>query len=679
MTAYRNLLSPITIKGRTFRNRVFSSSHAPGYADSGLPGDRYQAYHEEKARGGIGLTMFGGSSNVSRDSGSIYGQIYVGDDRVIPAFRAMSKRVHAHGAGLMCQITHMGRRTTWDAGDWLPTKGPSALRDPAHHSMPYALSTREIARIVKAFADGARRCREGGLDGVEILGSAHILGQFLSPIGNRRSDSYGGNLDNRARFLVEVIEAVRGAVGDDFLVSVRTNFDESNEAGLTPEEGIEVARILGKHGATDILNVNGAYGGTHMGLAEYMPAMGFPSAPYIELARRVREASGLVTFQAARLADPATADWAIGAGHVDMAGMTRAHMADPEIVAKIMRGEENRIRPCVGAGYCGDRIYVGRDALCQHNVSTGRESWLPSRIERAATPLGAVVVGGGPAGMEAARVLALRGHRVTLLEAGSRLGGQILLAAKGGWRKDLIGIADWLAAEVENEGVDVRLDTYAEVDDILALEPDVVIVATGGVPETSLALGGQEFMLTVWDVLGGQAEARGETLVFDAVGGHAALSAADRLSSEGVKVVVATSDRHIGRAINGNNAPVYLRNLGRAGVSIMTDVALVGLERDGNRLRALLRHAFTREIEARTFDTVVADLGTRSVTDLSDALSERSRNFGEFDYEALATLRPQPVGENSDGIFQLYRIGDALTARDIHAALLEANRLCRVI
>ena len=154
VTTHRHLLSPITIRGHTFRNRVFSSAHAPGYAVDGLPGDRYQAYHEAKARGGIGLTMFGGSSNVSRDSGSIYGQIYVGDDRVIPAFRELSRRVHRHGAGLMCQITHMGRRTTWDSGDWLPTRGPSAFRDPAHHSVPYALSSREIARIVK----GLWRC-----------------------------------------------------------------------------------------------------------------------------------------------------------------------------------------------------------------------------------------------------------------------------------------------------------------------------------------------------------------------------------------------------------------------------------------------------------------------------------------------------------------------------------------
>ena len=173
--ACRNLLSPISIRNRTFRNRVVSTAHAPSYAEGGKPAERYQAYHEEKARGEIGLTMFGGSSNVSRDSGSIYGQIFVGDDSIIPVFRAFADRVHRHGAGLMCQITHMGRRTGWAAGDWLPTMGPSVIRDPAHRSVPCEITARDIARIVRAFADSAMRCREGGPDGGEILATTHLL------------------------------------------------------------------------------------------------------------------------------------------------------------------------------------------------------------------------------------------------------------------------------------------------------------------------------------------------------------------------------------------------------------------------------------------------------------------------------------------------------------------------
>lgn len=675
MSAFRHLLSPLKVNGLTLKNRVVSTSHAPGYAERGLPGERYQAYQEEKARGGCGLIMFGGSSNVSRDSGSVYGQIYVGDDRVIAAFRELADRLHAHGAAAMCQITHMGRRTTSDSGDWLPTKGPSARRDPAHHSMPYAVDAQELNRITKAFAAAACRCREGGLDGVEILGSSHIIGQFLSPLSNFRQDDFGGDLQNRARLLFDVLEACREAVGPDFVISFRTNFSEDNEGGLTAAEGVELAAMLGRHGAVNMLNVNGAYGGTDMGVTEFMPGMAFPSAPYVELAKRVREASGLVTLQAARLSDPATANWAVEQSFVDLAGMTRPHLADPELVHKIERGEAARIRPCVGAGYCLDRIYAGRETLCQHNVSTGRETSLSPRLGHAETARRAVVIGGGPAGLEAARVLASRGHAVTLFEAQARLGGQILLAAKGGWRKDIIGIADWLASEVERLGVDIQRNRYVEMEDILALDPEVVFVATGSVPSDPFELE----LPNVWDALSGQFRADGETLIYDSVGEHAALSLADRLASEGVPVTFVTQDRLAGRGLGGQNSPVYLRNLENAGATIVTDRALVGVSASGNGLSAHLRHAFTRQTSERAFKTIIADFGTTPVTDLFEQLAPHSRNLGEIDPASMADLVPQVETQNPAGAFLLVRVGDALAPRDIHAAILDANRLARVI
>ena len=679
MAAYKHLLAPIEINGRTFRNRVFSSSHAPGYAEDGLPGDRYLAYHEEKAKGGIGLTMFGGSSNVSRDSGSIYGQIYVGDDRVIPAFRAFADRIHRHGAGLMCQISHMGRRTTWDSGDWLPTKGPSAKRDPAHHSSPYEISTREIRRIVHDFAAAATRCREGGLDGVEIIASTHILGQFLSPISNFRRDGYGGSLENRARFLTEVLDAVREGVGDEFIVSLRFNADESNENGLDAEAGIAIAALVAKQGTVNILNVNGAYGGTDMGMAEYMPGMAFPSAPFVALAAKVKQASELTVLQASRIADPATANWAIENGYLDMAGMTRPHIADPHIVNKLLRDEEARIRPCVGAGYCLDRVYAGRDMLCQHNAATGRESWLSHAIDPADKILNTVIVGGGPAGLEAARVLALRGHRVTLFEAGSRLGGQVLLAARGGWRRDIIGVTDWLENEVGALNVTLRLNHYAEAQDVLDLAPDLVIVATGGIPASDLPLYGDDLVLSVWDALDGSQQFSDEVLVYDSVGGHAALSLADALASDGCKITFVTPDRQPARAIGGQNYPVYLRDLHRAGATILPSHELVGAQRFDDHIRTQFKHTFSREVIDIESPTVIADLGLTSLIDVYDELVEMSTNFGEYDHEQLLALAPQPNDANPDGRFALFRIGDALAPRDLHAAIFDANRLCRVI
>jgi len=675
---YRHLFAPLTIRGRIFRNRVLSSGHAPGYPEGGRPKGRYQAYHEEKAKGGLGLTIFGGSSNVSRESGSIYGQIYVGDDGIIPYFRAFAERIHRHGAALMCQISHMGRRTGWAGGDWLPTMGPSVVRDPAHHSVPYEMSARDIGRVIRAFADAAWRCREGGLDGCEILATTHLLGQFLSPLSNRRSDAYGGSLENRARFLLEALEAVRERVGD-FIVGVRFAADESNEGGLAAEEGIALGALLGRHGVADFLNVNGVYGGTEHGLAENFPGMAFPSAPYVKLAGAVKRASGLPTFQSARLSDPATADWAVGQGLLDMAGLTRPQMADPHLVAKLKRGEESRIRPCVGAGYCIDRIYGGRDALCAHNVSTGREETLPHAIPPAAEAKRAVVIGGGPAGMEAARVLSLRGHRVTLHEAGPRLGGQILLAARAGWRKAMIGIADWLANEVQALGVEVRLNSLVEGPELLGGSPELVIVATGGVPDTRLPEGGGELATTTWALLSGEVQPAEQILVYDEGGTHAALSTADWLASNGAAVEVATPDHQAGRGLGGQNLPVYLRNLYRAGATLTPDHRLLSLRREGNGLVAVLWNEYARSRVERRAAQVVVERNSVPADAPFQALKAGARNLGEVDAEALVALTPQPETANPDGRYLLFRLGDAVAARDIHAALLDANRLCRVL
>jgi 2,4-dienoyl-CoA reductase-like NADH-dependent reductase (Old Yellow Enzyme family) len=459
---------------------MVSTAHANGYLSGGLPGERYQAYHEARAKGGLALTVIGGSSNIARDSGAIYGQMYVGDDRIIPHFQSVSRRLHRHGCAVICQITHMGRRTSWQGGDWLGTIGPSALRDPGHHSMPREARLDDIERIIACFADAAARCQEGGLDGCEILASVHILGQFLSPLSNIREDAYGGSLENRARFMLEVLERVRARVGRDFIVGLRYTADESNEGGLGADEGVAIAEMVAATGLVDYLSINGAYGGSAKGMSEAFPGMATPSAPYLSLVRRVRQASGLATMHAARITDLATANHAIESGALDMVGMVRPHVADPAIIAKLLRGEEHRIRPCVGAGACIDRVDMGGDMICVHNISAGREGTHPEEITPAETPRHVVIVGGGPGGLEAARVAALRGHRVTLLEAADRLGGQVLVAAKARQRRDLIGIVDWLAAEVALLGVTVHYNTYAEAGDVLELEPDAVLVATGG-------------------------------------------------------------------------------------------------------------------------------------------------------------------------------------------------------
>jgi len=226
------LLDPFQLKHLTLRNRIVSTAHAPNYVEDGHPKDRYRLYHEEKAKGGVALTMIGGSTNIAPDSPSVFGQLYAGDDKIIPWFRRLTEGVHSHGAAVMCQITHMGRRTAWDDGHWLPVLAPSGVRERAHRAFPKVMEQEDIDRVVGDFAAAARRCQEGGFDGIEILSHSHLLGQFLSPVTNQREDGYGGSLENRMRITLQVLDAVRAEVGHEFILSMRITGDELIKGGL---------------------------------------------------------------------------------------------------------------------------------------------------------------------------------------------------------------------------------------------------------------------------------------------------------------------------------------------------------------------------------------------------------------------------------------------------------------
>ncbi|MCE8548021.1 NAD(P)-binding protein, partial [Ruegeria pomeroyi] len=397
-------------------------------------GERYQRYHEEKAKGGLAMTMFGGASSVSQDSPASFGQLNLSDDRIVGPLHAFAKRIHAYDVPLMCQISHAGRRTHPASGNWLPTVAPSAIREPAHGAMPKVLEPSDIRRIVADYAAAAKRCAEGGLDGVELLVSGHLIGQFWSPLSNKRTDDYGGSMENRLRFGMEVLEAIRDTTPEKFIVSLRFTANEFIEGGITEEDGIAIALAHAKPGLVDCMNISGGANWTKAGVAETVPSMAFPSGRFVELAGKVRRATGLPVLHAAGVADLATANFAVGEGHVDLIGMTRAQIADPHMVRKHLAGEDESIRPCVGAGYCIDRIYRGGDALCLHNAVTSRENVLAHQVLKTKVRRKVVIVGAGPAGLEAARLCAERGHDVTVLEAQSDPGGQVVYSAQIPWR-----------------------------------------------------------------------------------------------------------------------------------------------------------------------------------------------------------------------------------------------------
>ncbi|MEM7208713.1 MAG: NADH:flavin oxidoreductase [Pseudomonadota bacterium] len=683
MSSADPLLQPFQLKHLTIRNRLMTSAHEPAYSEDGMPKKRYRLYHEERAKGGVGLTMTAGSAVVSRDSPPAFGNLLAWHDDIVPWMRELTDSCHEHGTAVMIQLSHLGRRSAWNTHDWLPTVYSSPIRETAHRIFPKEAEDWDLDRIVADYASAAQRMQDAGLDGIELEAYGHLLDSFWSPGTNERVDEYNGGIENRTRFYFRVLDAIRDAVGPDFIVGSRMVVDEQWDAGLSRDEGMQIVHKTVDSGQVDFINVIRGRIDSDAVLTGVIPTYGMPSAPHLDFAGEVRGEIDLPVFHAARISDVATARHAITEGKLDMVGMTRAHIADPHIVHKIVNKREHEIRPCVGATYCLDRIYEAGEALCIHNPASGREATMPHRVPKATgNTRHVVVVGAGPAGLEAARVAAERGHKVTLLEASDKTGGQVRLITRSVRRREWLDITQWRTERCEALGVEFRYNIFADADDVTALAPDVVIVATGGLPHSEILQTGNELVTSSWDVIAGDTPIAANVLLYDDNGNHPGLQAAEMIAEiqsdvSGASLEYMTPERALAPDVGGMNHVAYARALQKFDVAITINRRAIAAVREGEKIRVEIGSDFGDFPDSRLVDQLVIEHGTLPNDELYFSLKPLSSNLGAVDYDALVRGNAQETLRNPDGQFQVFRIGDAVASRNIHAAIYDALRLLK--
>ena len=654
-TAYPLLFSPFRLGHTEARNRIVSTSHGTNMAANGAPSPREIAYHAAKARGGCGTVMMFGSAAASPLTPMSLDHVNLFDAAVEPGLREAAAAVKAHGALAISQVTSYGRRSR--ATIDLTGYGPSATVSEIAPSVPHVFSLSEIRQMIEHYAQACQRLKACGFDGCDLAYyDDQLPDQFWSPLINRRTDAYGGSLENRMRFSLEVLEAVRAAVGRDFIVGARVSGDDRVPGGLERDDLLEITVRLDQTGLLDYFTVTGGTISTYRSRGYNIPSAYFQPATFTELSRRIREVVQAPVIVTGRIVRPDQAEEVLREGSADLVGMTRALIADPELPNKAHEGRPDDIRVCMGSNEgCIDRLYFGLPIQCVQNPVIGRElEW--GTLAPAVHPRRVLVVGGGPAGMEAARVAALRGHNVTLVERSSELGGAILIACKApGWEA-YRGSVDWLEGQLRKLPVSVQTGQEASVDSILAEQPEVVIVATGAEPRRPAIPGANlPHVVTAADVLAGRAQLGARCVILDETGYTPGPKVADALSLTGHQVEIVTPQYSLGEDIGTTLRAALMERLLRNGVTITVLTAPVAISPESVTVEHVLTEA-GRDIPADS--VIVSSSGVGR-----DAL-----------YHAL---RVQV--EEQDISIELRLIGDAFAPRHLRHAMEDGARVAREI
>ena len=615
------LFQTLTLRGKTLKNRIFSTGHMAVMLAAGKPTEHMVAYHGAKAQGGAALTIIEAARvHPSGDSGRPAIRAY--DPACVPGYASLAEACHLHDCLIFAQLTHPGREMALAADGTHPVAyAPSVVPNERFHVMPRELPLLMIKEIIEGFETSAANIRQAGLDGVELVAShGYLLGQFLNPNINRRSDGYGGSRAGRLRFLQETIAATRRGLGEDMVLGVRLSGEEKDNDGTELEEMLEVCAALDTNSALDYFNVTA---GTSAGLAgstHIVPPMAYEAAYTVPIAAALKARVSKPVFVAGRINQPQTAAAVLHSGQADMCGMTRALISDPQMPAKAERGATEDIRACIACNQaCIGHMLNACSISCIQHPETGRELEFGILVPVTAKKR-IMVAGGGPAGMKAACIAAARGHKVTLYESAGKLGGQVNLAQLLPGRTEFGGLATNLRRELENESVEIRLNMPVTPKLVSEEGPDAVIVATGALPFSSYIEGAEDaHVVTAWQVLEGKVNIGARAVVADWRCDWVGLGLAERLARDGCHVRLAVNGMVAGQTIPQYARDAWLGNLHKLGVEIIPHVRLFGADSKD----AYFQHTLSGEpVVMETVDTLVTALGNTPNTELEQALKE---------------------------------------------------------
>jgi 2,4-dienoyl-CoA reductase-like NADH-dependent reductase (Old Yellow Enzyme family)/thioredoxin reductase len=609
MPALRSLFSPGRIGRARTKNRVVMPPMVRNYADeNGRVTPRYRAHIERLARGGVG-TMILEASFVRPDGRGFLHQLGLHDDSVVDGLASLVGLAHAHGAAIGPQLYHAGRQTQSSVTGVRPV-APSALPDPLMGEAPRALEVEEIHDIVRAFADAARRAEAAGCDFLEIHGAhGYLITQFLSPFTNQREDQYGGSLENRMRFLVEIVQAVQDAVSPDFPLIVRLSCDELVPGGLTPDDTVVIARRLEDLGVAALHISVGNYASYTRGYM--MPPMAREDGVLLPFAERVKAAVGVPVIAVGKIRDPRLADEIVATGRADFVAVGRTLLADPDWPNKAREGRLEEINPCIACNQgCVSRLFERKDVWCTVNPETSREEVFERPPARA---LRIAIAGGGPGGMTAARIAALRGHDVVLFEQDEALGGQLFAAEAAPYRPGWRELREYLTRELRRLGVDVRTGTRATAPVVREVAPDAAIVAIGSSPFRPRihAAPGAETAFAV-ELLLGEKEAKSPVVI--AGGGCSGAQTAEFLAERGCEVTIVEMTDAVATDAPIDDRALLLQRLKTLGVQILTGTKIMRVDRGEVTVES------PYGVETIPAATVVYCLGARPNDGLADAL-----------------------------------------------------------